>query len=140
MTDSAIARRTGASQEEVGWGLEELQKPDLKSLSPEHEGRRIIVLEGHGYGWKIVNYAQYRDIKSDEQKRRETAERVKKWRSKQRVVTESGEGQNREQEEPKVKSVALAKVDGKPIDGRKYFSCPQPGSETPPDRVEGEQA
>lgn len=84
MTKQAICRRIGVEMSEVEWGLEELQKPDPESLSKEHDGRRIIPLEGHGYGWKIVNYEHYRDIKSDEQRRRDTAERVRRWRAKQR--------------------------------------------------------
>ena len=82
MTDHAISRRTGAELGEVQWGLEELQKPDPKSLSVEFEGRRITPLEGHGYGWKIINYSFYRDIKTDEQRRRETADRVRRCRAK----------------------------------------------------------
>lgn len=83
MTNTAIARRISADMEEVEWGLEGLQKPDPLSGTPDYDGKRIIPLEGHGYGWKIVNYERYRDIKSDEQKRRETAERVRRWRARQ---------------------------------------------------------
>jgi len=85
MTKEAIRKRIGATMEEVEWGLEELGKPDAESLTKEFEGRRVIPLDGHGYGWKIVNYAYYRDIKSDKQRREETNERVRKWREKQRV-------------------------------------------------------
>lgn len=82
MTDEAIARRTRAPIEEVRWGLQELQKPEARSLTPAHEGRRIIPLEGHGYGWKIVNYETYRDYKSAAQMRADTAERVRRFRQR----------------------------------------------------------
>lgn len=82
MTNEAISRRTRADMEEVEWGLAELAKPDPKSNHTEHQGKRIIRLEGHGYGWKIVNYALYRDFKSAEQMRRESADRVRKHRAK----------------------------------------------------------
>ena len=85
MTKTAIASRIRASMEEVEWGLAELQKPDPVSNTPDHEGRRIIPLEGHGYGWKILNYEFYRDMKSERQRRDETAARVRKHREKKKA-------------------------------------------------------
>lgn len=82
MTKAAIGLRIGATIDEVEWGLRELMKPDPESLHPEHEGRRVMPLEGHGYGWKIVNYAAYRDLKTSKQLREETAERVRRHRAK----------------------------------------------------------
>ena len=38
--------------------LEKLQQPDKYSRSPEHDGRRLEVVEG---GWLILNRAKYRD-------------------------------------------------------------------------------
>jgi hypothetical protein len=84
MTPIAIANRTRAELKEVEWALAELQKPDAGSLSPAEEGRRIIPLEGHGYGWSIVNYQQYRDYKTAKEMREASAERVRKWREKKR--------------------------------------------------------
>jgi len=46
--------------------LEKLQQPDRYSRSPEHDGRRIEVVEG---GWFILNRAKYRDSGWDQQKR-----------------------------------------------------------------------
>ena len=92
MTKNAICRKIRASIEEVEWGLDELQKPDSESKTPEHEGRRLIPLEGHGYGWKIVNYEHYRDIKSDRQRREETAERVRRFRAKKKAQAASAPG------------------------------------------------
>jgi hypothetical protein len=82
MTPSAIANRTRAELREVEWGLKELQKPEAVSLSPAEEGRRIVPLEGHGYGWRIVNYQQYRDYKTAKEMREASAERVRRWREK----------------------------------------------------------
>ncbi|MFA6240403.1 MAG: hypothetical protein WC655_05720 [Candidatus Hydrogenedentales bacterium] len=86
MTREAISLRIRAPMEEVDWGLAELQKPDGESLSPTHEGRRIIRLEGHGYGWKIVNYEYYRDLKSERQRREDTAERVRRFRERKALA------------------------------------------------------
>lgn len=87
MTKASIGLRIRATMEEVEWGLSELMKPDPESLHSEFGGRRIVPLEGHGYGWKIVNYAIYRDLKSSKQLREETAERVRKHRAKVRMKT-----------------------------------------------------
>lgn len=82
MTPTAISKRIRADMEEVEWGLAELQKPDPMSLTKEHQGKRIIPLDGHGYGWKILNYEMYRDFKTAKQLREATAERVRRYRQK----------------------------------------------------------
>lgn len=82
LTKQAIANRIGADLEEVEWGIEELMKPDPDSLTPDFGGRRIVPLEGHGYGWRIVNYSMYRDCKSAEAIRQATAERVRRYRER----------------------------------------------------------
>lgn len=82
MTNESIRRRINAPLADVEWGLEELQKPDSESLTPAAGGKRIVPLEGHGYGWKIVNFEMYRDYKSAKELRAATAERVAKHRAK----------------------------------------------------------
>ena len=82
MTPTAIANRTRTKIEEVKWGLDELQKPDRMSLNKDHDGRRIVPLDGHGYGWQILNYKLYRDYKTADEMRQASAERVKRWREK----------------------------------------------------------
>jgi len=85
MTKTAISNRIRASMDEVNWGICELEKPDPLSNTPEYDGRRIIPLEGHGYGWKIVNFEHYRDMKSERQRREETANRVRIHREKKKL-------------------------------------------------------
>ncbi len=96
MTNEAISRRTKAPIEEIEWGLKELSSPDpTGGFTLEHDGRRIVPLEGHGYGWKIINFELYRDIKSAEQLRRSTAERVKRYRERKKLkrrTPQPGEG------------------------------------------------
>ncbi len=84
MTNAAIARRIGAPLEEVEWGLEELQKADPTSKTPDCEGRRIQKIEGTGYGWNIVNFETYRALRDSDQLRAVTRERVKRFRDKQK--------------------------------------------------------
>jgi hypothetical protein len=85
MTKDAIAQRIRCSIEEVEWGIKELEKPEDGSLSLTEGGRRIIPLEGHGYGWKVVNYTLYRDYKTAKQMRDATAERVRRCREKKKT-------------------------------------------------------
>ncbi len=94
MTKKKLGDRIGATPEEVEWGLAELQKEDDGSLSPDHSGRRIIPLEGHGYGWKIVNFEEYRDMKSAAEMRKKTSERVKRYRERKAAEKSQKESAN----------------------------------------------
>lgn len=85
MTKQSISNRIRSSLEEVEWGLGELMRPDPDSFTSEHGGRRVIALEGLGYGWKIVNYEAYRDLKTARELRENTAERVRKHRAGKRI-------------------------------------------------------
>lgn len=70
MTQEAIHRRINLPLDKVVIFLEELGKPDERSRSQEHEGRRIIPLDSHRkWGWIIVNYLHYRKLKDEESRR-----------------------------------------------------------------------
>lgn len=46
--------------------IEKLSGPDPESKTPDHEGRRIVQIQG---GWQILNYKKYRDeLESEERK------------------------------------------------------------------------
>lgn len=94
MTKTALANRIRATLKEVEWGLDELMKSDPESLTPNESGRRIVPLEGHGYGWKIVNYQLYRDYRSAADMRKATADRVRKYREKKKGKPLPGEVTN----------------------------------------------
>ena len=82
--------------EEVEWGLAELSKPDPRSKTPDHDGRRIERVDGHGYGWKILNYEMYRSLRDAEQMRATNRERQRRHREKHNgchaMQKEAGEG------------------------------------------------
>jgi hypothetical protein len=70
MTVDALSRRTNVPLEIVQAGIEELSKPDRESRTPDDEGRRIVPLDSHrSWGWRIVNYRHYRDIRNEEGRR-----------------------------------------------------------------------
>lgn len=81
MTEGAIARRIGSDVDEVAWGLAELVKPDPGSKTPDHDGRRIEPIEGHGFGWRIINYLPYRQLKDANQQREAVRLRVQRHRA-----------------------------------------------------------
>ena len=69
MTHEAIARRTNVPLEIVRRAFGELEKPDPRSRNPDHEGRRIKGLDEHrDWGWVIVNYVKYREIRTQADK------------------------------------------------------------------------
>lgn len=83
MTPDAIARRTNVPEKIVLHAISELMKSDCKSRSHEAEGCRLVMLDSHrDWGWQIVNYEHYRNIKDEEARR--TYFRDKKRAQRQR--------------------------------------------------------
>ena len=66
----AIGDETGLTVDEVRAAVTFLEAPDRESRTPEHEGRRIVRMDSHrDWGWNIVNYGRYRDIRSASDRR-----------------------------------------------------------------------
>lgn len=69
-TPQALAARTSIPLHIFHKGLELLEAPDPFSRSPDEDGRRIVRLDVNRlWGWRIVNYAKYRAIRSSEDRR-----------------------------------------------------------------------
>jgi hypothetical protein len=70
MTLEAISRRTNVPLEEVRKYITELCQPDPLSRSQLEEGKRLVPIDSHReWGWKIVNYPHYREIRDEEARR-----------------------------------------------------------------------
>jgi len=70
MTLDAISRRTNVPEEIVAHAIRELMNGDPKSRSHEEDGRRLVAIDSHrDWGWQIVNYEHYRNIKDEEARR-----------------------------------------------------------------------
>lgn len=83
MTHEALARRVNLPLEQVRHAIERLSLPDLKSRTPDEEGRRIIPLDDHrDWGWRLVNYPKYRRLR-DASERREYMREYQRERRKQ---------------------------------------------------------
>lgn len=82
MTHEALHFRTGIPLEIINEGIQELESPDERSRSPEHNGRRIIRLDEHrDWGWFLVNHQYYRDLISREEKKEKDRIRIKEKRA-----------------------------------------------------------
>lgn len=91
--DGALARIINVPLETFVNAVERLMQPDPASQSPEHEGRRLIRLEGSP-GYFIVNYAKYAGIVSESQRREYF--RVKKAESRARIAAQEAPEGGRE--------------------------------------------
>ena len=70
MTAQALSARTSIPLEIIEKGIADLETPDKVSRTPDEEGRRIILLDEHRpWGWRITNYAKYREIRTAEERR-----------------------------------------------------------------------
>lgn len=83
LTLEAIARRINVPLEIVKRAIEKLERPDPRSRSAEHEGRRIIRLdEQREWGWRIVNFLYYRSLINEADKREKGRLRQQNFRAK----------------------------------------------------------
>jgi len=88
MTIEAVARRTNVPFEIVARAIGVLVAPDSRSRSPDYEGRRLLPLdERRGWGWKIVNYGVYREIRNEEDRKEYNREAKRRERAKKKGMT-----------------------------------------------------
>ena len=79
----AIADEVGISEQDVRAAITALESPDPESRSRAEEGRRIIRLDPHRtWGWQIVNYCKYREIRHAEERKDQNREAQRRRRSK----------------------------------------------------------
>lgn len=82
MTPEAISRTTNIPLDIIKSGIANLEAPDNQSRSEKEEGRRIIRLsENRDWGWDIVNFEHYKNIKDEEHRREYMREYMKNKRN-----------------------------------------------------------
>lgn len=70
LTPEAISRRTTIPLNIIQKGVAALERPDPESRTPDEGGCRIVRLsDSRPWGWRIVNHAKYRAIRSQEERR-----------------------------------------------------------------------
>lgn len=92
MTVEAVARRTTIPFDIIEAGIRALEEPDPGSRTPAEEGRRLIRLsESRPWGWRIVNYGFYRNIRNEVERRNKRREYHKEYarRRRQQAVNNS---------------------------------------------------
>lgn len=87
MTPTAISRRTNVPVEIISTAISRLLLPDPTSRSDSHDGCRIAPLDNHrDWGWYIVNFAKYRDMRDEEARKSYFREYQRVRRAKNRAV------------------------------------------------------
>jgi hypothetical protein len=90
MTLDAISRRTNVPEELVAHAIAELMKPDRKSRSHEEQGCRLLAIDSHrDWGWQIVNYEHYRNIKDEEARRTYFRDKQRESRQSRRDASQT---------------------------------------------------
>ena len=83
ITHEALARRTNIPLGIIKTAITELEQPDARSRRADHEGRRIIRLDEHrDWGWHIVNFEYYKNIRNDEERTAYMRDYIKSYRAK----------------------------------------------------------
>lgn len=79
----AISEEVGLSVDDVKAACSALEAPDPESRTNVAQGARIQRIDDHrAWGWKIVNYAKYRDIRNEEERRVQNRKAQERFREK----------------------------------------------------------
>src|SRR5690242_15776897 len=98
MTAEVIATRTTIPLEIIQIGLAALSQPDPESRTPTEEGRRIVLLSPRrSWGWRIVNYGHYRQIRNEEERREYHRLYMRKKRAAVKSIVKVSTGRDRSQ-------------------------------------------
>lgn len=81
MTPEAIARRSNIPEKAVKEAIERLAQPDPRSRSKVDDGRRLVPIR-ESFGWQIVNFSYYRDLKSQDERREYMREYMQEYRKR----------------------------------------------------------
>lgn len=101
MSLEAIARLTMIPVKHLRIGLAALEQPDPDSRTPGEDGRRIVRLsDTRSWGWRIVNHAHYRKIRSEEERREYHRNYQRNRRAKTAVNSDVNTSTPRQQNQP----------------------------------------
>lgn len=80
-----LARDAEVTNDEVEDALEHFRQPDKHSRTKDHDGIRIVDIDG---GWHILNHHKYREIQSTKQQN--DAKRARKYRASRKGKADDG--------------------------------------------------
>ena len=78
-TVPGLANRARVSLRSAKWRSQTFLSPDPYSRTPDHEGRRIMPIDG---GWQLLNHAKYRDMRDEAVRREQNREAQERHRNK----------------------------------------------------------
>jgi hypothetical protein len=88
MTPQALAARTSIPLEIITAGIDHLLQADPFSRTPDCGGRRLEPIDpARPWGWRIVNYAKYREMVTAAEKRAADRERIAQRRRAEKLST-----------------------------------------------------
>ena len=88
MTVPAIARRINISDITVASAIDKFMKPAPSSRTATADGRRLEKVR-ESFGWKIINYIYYRDLRNEQSRREYMKEYMKNRRDVNKNVNAS---------------------------------------------------
>lgn len=77
-----LARRSTVTLEQAEKAIELFLSPDKYSRTPDHDGRRLEVIEG---GWRLLNYQKYREMRDEDSRKEYQREWDRTKRVRQKV-------------------------------------------------------
>lgn len=87
ITPPALAARTGIPIEIIKKGIGVLESDDPYSRTSGENGKRIIrINKNRPWGWKIVNYKKYRDMASQEDRRKYMRGYMREYRKQEKFT------------------------------------------------------
>lgn len=99
MTPQALAARTSIPLEIITKGIEILMQPDQYSRTEGADGKRIEPIDPRRpWGWKIVNYGKYREMRTVEDRREYMREYMQNYRAKPKDTLYIGDVNNGKQD------------------------------------------
>lgn len=124
MTPEAIAARTRMPIEMVKAGIAHLESPDPRSRTKDQEGRRLVRLDPEReWGWLIVNYTKYREIKKQTDRKAYMADYMRKYRQKTAVNSQLAESVNYVNTSPSASSSVAVLPKGGMQGGKSVFEA-----------------
>lgn len=78
-----LAHIANVSLQETELALQTLLSPDKYSRTPDKEGRRIEPIDG---GWKLLNHAKFRSMRSAEERREYMREYMREKREREKLL------------------------------------------------------
>ena len=88
ITPPALAAKTSIPLDVIQKGIEILESDDPYSRTPGENGKRIIrISDKRPWGWQIVNYQKYRDMASNEDRKRYMREYMKERRKQEKLTS-----------------------------------------------------